>query len=261
MTTDTLYNLAIDSIQPGRYQPRKTFDPVALDELAQTLMSQGILQPLTVRPVEDQYFEIIAGERRWRAAQIAGLSHVPCILKEIDDKETALIALVENIKRQSLTPLEEAEYLAEKLVGKALNKAEVARAIGKTRGWVSNSLRLNEAPEQIKQLVRDKKIRSTHARALLTLPLEKQIEVSNVIISRGLSVQQTEKAVKDLSNGKPLPPPLKDINITHLECVLSEKMKAPVTINMRGKSSGSLTIEYYSKDELERIEKTLINRL
>lgn len=259
MTTDSLHNLAINSIRPGRYQPRKFFDPVALDELAQTLTSQGVLQPLTVRPIEGEYFEIIAGERRWRAAKIAGLTHVPCILKNYNDKETALIALAENIKRQNLTPLEESEYLAQKLVDKVLNKAEVARAIGKTRSWVSNSLRLNQAPEQIKQLIRDNKIRSTHARALLSLPLEQQMEVANLIISNGLSVQQTEKAVRDIAKGN-TSKAHKDINITHLENKLCERLNAPVTIKMTSKTTGALSIEFYSKDELNQIGRLLINQ-
>ena len=260
MTSDVLQYIDIQYIHPGKYQPRRTFNPVALDELAQSIMKQGIIEPITVRIVEDAYFEIVAGERRWRAARIAGVKYVPCILKHLSEKDTALIALIENTKREDLSPLDEAEYLAEKFANTIFSKAEIGRAIGKSREWVSNLLRLNECPAQIKTLIRNKQIEPTHGRALLKLPEEKQVEFAQTVISKKMSVQALERMVKNYKQGnKTKPPATKDINLQALEDEVSTLLNTPVKFDMKDGKAGCITIEFYSKEQMLELLRNLSN--
>ena len=256
---DSLKTLAVDLLQRGQYQPRKNFNKDALQELADSISAQGVVQPIVVRAIpRSKKFEIIAGERRWRAAQLAGLEDVPVVIKDVPDKTVMCIALIENIQREDLNPLEEAEALARLIEEFDMTHDTIAEAVGRSRSAVTNLLRLLELNSKVKQLVEAGQIDMGHARALLTLPLAKQLSVAETVIKQGLSVRATEKLVQQLSGdskqGK-AKQAVKDPNIQSLENDLSEKMGAKVTIKQQPKGKGMLQINYHSLDELEGILK------
>ncbi len=257
--SDSLKTLAVDLLQRGQYQPRKDFNKDALQELADSISAQGVVQPIVVRAMpRSKKFEIIAGERRWRAAQLAGLEDVPVVIKDVPDKTVMCIALIENIQREDLNPLEEAEALARLIEEFDMTHDTIAEAVGRSRSGVTNLLRLLELNTKVKHLVETRQIDMGHARALLALPLSEQVSAAETIIKQGLSVRATEKLVQQLlgdsKQGK-AKQASKDPNIQSLENDLSEKMGAKVTIKQQTKGRGVLQINYHSLDELDGILK------
>ncbi|MEC7876147.1 MAG: ParB/RepB/Spo0J family partition protein [Pseudomonadota bacterium] len=257
----SLKMLAIDLIERGPFQPRRDFDQDALDSLADSIKTQGLVQPILVRPVEDKNsYEIVAGERRWRAAQIAGLHDIPVIIKDVSDNEAMCIALIENIQRQDLNPLEEAGAL-ERLINEfEMTHDAVAETVGRSRPAVSNLLRLLELDNRVKKMVETGKLDMGHARALLSLSPPRQLEAALRIVKQGLSVRATENLVKQfLDNNQQNRPKKdsKDSNIARLESDLSERLAAKVSITHQSSGQGKLQISYNSLDELQGILKRL----
>jgi ParB family chromosome partitioning protein len=247
--------LDIDRIQRGRYQPRQHFDQQALQELADSISAQGIIQPIVVRP-EGNHFELIAGERRWRAAQLAGLQKVPAVIRELDSKSAAAIALIENIQREDLNPLEESQALLRLIEEFDLTHQQVADSVGRSRAAVSNLLRLLDLADPVKDQVNKGLLNMGHARALLALIRHHQIEAANQVVNRGLSVRETEQLVKKIlaeSEDKKPRVKTKDADVQRLENRISEKLGAPVTINRGKKGSGQLVINFHSNEELDGI--------
>ena len=249
-----LQALPIEYMQRGKYQPRKDINPEKLQELADSIKSQGIIQPIVVRQIAFQKYEIIAGERRWRAAQLAGLSEVPVVIKEIDDRAAMAIALIENIQREDLNPLEEAESLKRLLDEFNMTHQLVAEAIGKSRTTVTNLLRLMELHPEVKKLLLSNQIEMGHARALLSLDGHKQVAIANKVVKEGLTVRATERLVKE-SNDAPKVQNTKviDNNTLRLQDELTAKLGAKVTIDHKENGSGKLVITYSSLDELDGI--------
>ena len=250
-----LSELDIDQIQRGKYQPRQVFDQQALQELADSIRSQGIVQPIVVRP-EGNHYELVAGERRWRAAQIAGLQKIPAVVRDLDSKAAAAIALIENIQREDLNPLEESQALMRLINEFDLTHQQVADSVGRSRASVSNLLRLLDLAEPVKDQVNRGLLDMGHARALLTLIRHDQIEVANIVVNRGLSVRETELLVKRTLNGvtqeKPTSNEL-DPDIKRLETRVSEKLGAAVKIKSGKKGAGQLIVSFHNSDELEGI--------
>ena len=252
---DGLMELDIDRIQRGRYQPRQVFEPEALQELADSIRAQGIVQPIVVRP-EGNHFELVAGERRWRAAQLAGLQKVPAVIRELDARSAAAIALIENIQREDLNPLEEAQAFLRLIEEFDLTHQQVAESVGRSRAAVSNLIRLLDLAEPVKQQVNKGLLDMGHARALLALIRHDQVEVAKLVINRGLSVRETEQLVKktlaaqDTTRPKPAAP---DPDIKRLEGKISEKLGAGVKIKPGKKGSGQLVISFHSSAELDGI--------
>lgn len=248
--------LPIELLQRGKYQPRKEMNPEKLQDLANSIAMQGIVQPIVVRHISPQQYEIVAGERRWRAAQLAGLQDVPVIIKEMDDRTAMAISLIENIQREDLNVLEEAEALQRLLIEFEMTHQQIADAVGKSRATVTNFLRLLELAPEVKKMLVNKQLEMGHARALLSLTTEQQIEAARKITNQGLSVRLTEKLVKDIQN-----PPQKiepknfviDVDVRSLQNDLSEKFGAKVQIESNEKGKGKLIIHYSNLDELEGI--------
>lgn len=253
-----LRRLPVEWLKPGKYQPRRDMAADALEELASSIRAQGVIQPIVVRPLADDEFEIIAGERRWRAAQMAELEQVPCVVKAVPDEAAVAIALIENIQREDLNAMEEAVAL-KRLMGEfELTHQEVADAVGKSRAAVTNLLRLNSLNDDVKRLLEHGDIEMGHARALLALGGEKQSETARTVAGRGLSVRETEKLVKKVLEGKPakVEKPV-DPDIRRLETTLSERFGAKVAINNGARGKGKVVINYGSLDELDGILRHL----
>ena len=254
--SDGLTEIDIDRIQRGRFQPRQTFTPETLQELADSIRAQGVVQPIVVRP-EGDHFELVAGERRWRAAQLAGLQKIPAVVRELDSRSTAAIALIENIQREDLNPLEEAQAFHRLIEEFDLTHQEVADSVGRSRAAVSNYLRLLDLADPVKEQVNKGLLNMGHARALLALIRHDQIEVAKLVINRGLSVRETELLVKKTlaaqpSDKKPAPAKV-DPDVRRLESDLSEKLGANVKIKPGKKGSGQLIIHFHSSAELDGI--------
>lgn len=252
-------SMPLENIKPGAYQPRVQFEPESLQELADSIRAQGVIQPIVVRAVEGGY-EIIAGERRWRAAQLAGLDRIPVIIREVDDETAVALALIENIQRENLNPLEEATALKRLVEDFQLTHQEAAQAVGRSRSTVSNLLRLLELTTEVRELVAVRKLEMGHARALLGLDEARQIRAAREVVGKQLSVRQTEALVRQLLN----PPPKKkrtfDPDIQRLQDQLAERLCAVVKIQHSSKGKGKLVISYNSSDELEGIIGHLKNR-
>jgi ParB family chromosome partitioning protein len=260
---DELLRLPLDLLQRGKYQPRLDMRPESLTELAASIKAQGIVQPIVVRPVgtplpgASQRYEIIAGERRWRAAQQAGLAEIPAIVRRVPDEAAVAMALIENIQRENLNPLEEARAL-ERLVGDFdLTHQAAAEAVGRSRVTVTNLLRLLELADEVKTLVAERSIEMGHARALLGLTNRRQqAEVAALVAKRQLSVRDTEALVRRLlapPGGSSAAPPPGDADVRRLETELGEKLGAKVTFKQQSGGRGQLVIAYSSLDELEGI--------
>jgi len=250
-----LGEIDIDRIQRGKYQPRQNFDQQSLQELADSIRSQGIVQPIVVRP-EGDHFELVAGERRWRAAQIAGLQKIPAVVRDLDSKSAAAIALIENIQREDLNPLEEAHGLMRLIDEFDLTHQQVADSVGRSRASVSNLLRLLDLADPVKELVNRGLLDMGHARALLGLIRHDQIEVANIVVKRGLSVRETEALVKQVLKGGPDKKAVaekSDPDIRRLETRISEKLGAAVKIKSGKQGSGQLVVSFHNSDELEGI--------
>lgn len=248
-------SLPVERIRRGAYQPRVHFDPEALEELAASIRSQGVLQPIVVRPAAGGY-ELIAGERRWRAAQLAGLPEIPAVVRELDDTAAAAIALIENIQRENLNPLEQANALQRLIDEFGMTHQQVADAVSRSRAGVTNLLRLRELSEEIKNLLNEGELDMGHARALLAVPKNAQAELARKVARQGLSVRETELLVRKFlssKDGAGAPPPRRDPDIARLEQSLADRLGAKVNIRHGNKGQGKLVIHYKSSDELEGI--------
>jgi ParB family chromosome partitioning protein len=247
--------LPVEFLQRGKFQPRKDIDPESLKELAASIKTQGVIQPIVVRPVDNDKYEIIAGERRWRASQMAGLQEVPVIVRHIDDRAALAIALIENIQRQDLNVLEEAEALKRLVEEFELTHQQVADAVGKSRAMISNLLRLLDLHPEVKKWLSQNQLEMGHARALLSLPADKQVEIGDKVIKQDLTVRAVEKLIKELNN--PSSPvndkPKTDMDTLRLQQELSEKIGAKVVINHQRNGKGKLVLNYTSLEELEGI--------
>lgn len=249
-----LQKLPIEFLQPGRYQPRKDMSPEALEELASSIRSQGVIQPIVVRQLAPEKYEIIAGERRWRAAQLAQLDNVPCIIKDVPDEAAVAIALIENIQREDLNAMEEAQALDRLLVEFELTHQEVAEAVGKSRTAVTNLLRLNNLNDDVKRMLEHGDIEMGHARALLALEGEQQSEAANVVSGKGLTVRDTENYVRKLQQPEPeKAEKAADPDVKRLESRLSESLGAPVNIAHNAKGKGKVVINFSSLEQLDGI--------
>lgn len=248
-----LRDLPVEQVRPGKYQPRSVFDPDRLEELADSIRRQGVIQPVVVRDLGNGDFELIAGERRWRAAQIAGIDVIPAIVREVADDVAIAMALVENIQREDLNPLEEASALRRLVDEFELTHQEAAEAVGRSRSAVSNLLRLLELSAEVRELVDDRHLEMGHARALLALPDALQPQAAREVVRRQLSVRETEQLVKRLQ--KPVKPRSRavDPDILRLQEDLTERLCARVRIQHNAKGRGKLVIAYNSADELEGI--------
>jgi len=253
--TRELQHLPLDLIQRGKYQPRRDMDPQALEELAHSIKNHGVMQPIVVRPVSGGRFEIIAGERRWRASQQAGLEKVPALVREVPDEAAIAMALIENIQREDLNPIEEAVALQRLQQEFQLTQQQVADAVGKSRVSISNLLRLIALPEEIKTLLSHGDLEMGHARALLGLPAEQQVEGARHVVARGLTVRQTEALVRQWLSSKETPKAEAKIDpdISRLEQRLAERLGSPVQIKHGQKGKGQLVIRYSSLDELQGV--------
>ena len=262
---EELQNLPIDLLQRGRYQPRVDMRPETLQELAESIKAQGVVQPIVVRPLSEsapgqpRRYEIIAGERRWRAAQLAGLHEIPAVIRDVPDNAAVAMALIENIQRENLNPLEEARALERLIKEFDMTHAAAAEAVGRSRAAVSNLLRLLDLTEEVKQLVEKRELEMGHARALLALEQPRQqAEVAALVVKKKLSVRETEALVKRL-----LAQPAgaaddssrrrEDPNIAKLETELSEKLGAKVRVQHSPSGKGKLIISYHTLDELDGI--------
>ena len=250
-----LQSLAVTSITAGKYQPRRHFDEDALQELAESIKTQGVIEPIIVRSIAGGRFELIAGERRWRASQLAGLAEIPALVRNIDDRSAIAIALIENIQREDLSPLEEAQSLSRLIAEFKLTHQQAADAVGRSRAAVSNLLRLLDLPEEIRNLLDKGAIEMGHARALLTLPEPRAIALARKAVDNDWTVRELEAAVRsatELPKGKPAKPK-RDADIESLENELGEKLGARVAINHGRGGRGKLVISYHSLDELDGI--------
>jgi ParB family chromosome partitioning protein len=249
-------SLAVDLIQRGRYQPRRRFDEDRLRELADSIVAQGMVQPIVVRPTGKQGYEIIAGERRWRAAQLAGLAEVPVVVRDVDDQGAMAMALIENIQRDDLNPLEEATALHRLLNEFELTHQEVAQAVGKSRTTVTNLIRLLDLNPEVKQLVEDGALEMGHARALLALEGVAQTEAARQVAAKGLSVRETESLVRRLNQPhKPAAGPSieDDPDVRRLLDDLTDRLGARVALQQGAGGKGRLVISYNTLEELEGI--------
>ncbi|TNC90099.1 MAG: chromosome partitioning protein ParB, partial [Thalassolituus sp.] len=252
-----LRHLPVEWVQPGRYQPRRDIQPEALEELAASIKAQGLMQPIVVRPLPGQTdrFEIIAGERRWRATQLAQLDKVPALVRDVPDEAAIAMALIENIQREDLNPMEEAMALHRLQNEFELTQMEVAEAVGKNRATVANLLRLMNLNDDVKKMLEHGDIEMGHARALLGLSGDQQSTAANDVVSRALTVRQTEALVRNLQSGsgkkeadsRPNP------DVQRLERMLGEKLGARVAIQHSAKGKGKLVINYTNLDELDGI--------
>ncbi|KRW61015.1 ParB/RepB/Spo0J family partition protein [Pseudomonas sp. TTU2014-080ASC] len=250
-----LQYLPLDLIQRGKYQPRRDMDPAALEELASSIKTHGVMQPIVVRPIGGGRYEIIAGERRWRASQQAAVDKIPAMVRELSDESAIAMALIENIQREDLNPVEEAMALQRLQQEFQLTQQQVADAVGKSRVTISNLLRLIALPDEIKTLLSHGDLEMGHARALLGLPLEQQVEGARHVVARGLTVRQTEALVRLWLNTKEKPATTTkaDPDISRLEQRLAERLGSPVQIKHGNKGKGKLVISYSSLDELQGV--------
>ena len=253
---DSFLQLPLEQLQRGRYQPRRDMNPVALQELADSIKAQGIMQPIVVRALaEAGRFEIVAGERRWRAAQMAGLDVIPALVRDISDDTAMAMALIENIQREDLNPMEQATAMHRFVEEFDLTHQQIAEAVGKARATVSNLLRLMALPREVKTLLEHGDLEMGHARALLALPEQQQTEAARLIVAKGFSVRQTESLVRSLLAAKENPSETKrvDPNVADLQQSLIDKLGAAVQINYNKKGQGKLIISYNSFEELDGI--------
>ena len=260
---DALRDIPVELLQRGQYQPRVDMRQDTLDDLAASIKAQGVVQPIVVRPIAssggEKRYEIIAGERRWRAAQLAGLGEVPAVVREIADEAAIAMALIENIQRENLNPLEEARALDRLIREFGLTHAEAAQAVGRSRASVSNLLRLQDLSEKVKPMLEDRQLEMGHARALLAIqnPTQ-QLDAARQVVKKGLSVRETERLVRRMLDTGKKPPPkpaAPNADVRRLEIEVSEKLGAKVSVQHTAKGAGKLVISYNSLDELDGILK------
>ena len=249
-----LAQLPVDRLRPGRYQPRTRMDPASIEELAASVRVQGVIQPILVRPVEDDRYEIIAGERRWRAARAAGLAQVPVVVREVPDNTALAMALIENIQREDLNPLEEAAGIQRLIDEFRMTHEAAAQAVGRSRSAVTNLLRLLSLAKPVQDLLMQGALDMGHARALLAVDAERQVALAQRVVALGLSVRETEQLVGERAAVPKKPekrPARKDRDIVALEEELSETLGAKVTIAHGKHGHGRLTVDYGSLDQLD----------
>jgi ParB family chromosome partitioning protein len=256
---EALLNLPVSRIRPGKYQPRTRMDQQALAELAASIRSQGLMQPLLVRPVDRDRYELIAGERRWRAAQMAGLEEVPALVREVADDAALAMSLIENIQRENLNPMEEAAGLQRLLDEFKMTHEQAAESVGRSRSTTSNLLRLLKLAKPVQEMVMEGALEMGHARALLALEGARQVELAHRVAARGLSVRETEALVQGLMRGAPARRRGKkaDRDLARLEEEVSERLGTTVEIRAARKGSGKLVLHYSSLDHLEQLLKKL----
>lgn len=250
-----LREIPVDLIQRGRFQPRRDMDPAALQELADSIRQQGVMQPVVVRPISEGRFELIAGERRWRATQMAELDRIPAIIRDVPDDAAIAMALIENIQRENLNPVEEAFALQRLQEEFGLTQAQVAEAVGKSRTTITNLLRLISLSEDVRVMLEHGDLEMGHGRAMLTLEPEQQMQVARQVVAKSLSVRQTEALVRQIQQQKPdnKSKAQVDPNIRALQDDLAERLGARVSIAHGQRGKGKLVIEYTSLDELDGI--------
>ena len=255
---DELRNLPADVIRPGRYQPRSVFDEEKLAELADSIRAQGVVQPIVVRPMGDGEYELIAGERRWRAAQLAGIEAIPAVVRDVSDEVSVAMALIENIQREDLNPLEEATALRRLIDDFQMTLQEAADAVGRSRPAVSNLLRLLELMQEVKDLIDMRRIEMGHARALLSLDDTLQVQAAREVVRKQLSVRETENLVRRLQQSMKMKGQRRvDPDILRLQNRISEQLGARVRIQHLASGKGKLTIAYNNADEFEGILERL----
>ena len=256
--SDSIKMIKVRDIEPNKNQPRKTFDKEKLEILSSSIATHGIVQPILVKPNINGTYMIVAGERRWRAAKLAKIKEVPCVIRQLDEPAVMEIALIENLQREDLNPIEEAEGYRRLMETCELTQEEVAEKVGRSRSAVANSLRLNNLSERVKQMVIDGKLSQGHARALLSITDDnEQFELAKFIIEKGLNVRQVEKLVSDTSENKKKPKTKQVTGMmkkyfSEVENDLGSRLGTKVKIS-EGANKGKIEIEYYSKDDLERI--------
>lgn len=252
-----LRELPLDLIQRGRFQPRRDMDPESLTELAESIRQQGVMQPVVVRPIGEGDFELIAGERRWRAAQQAGLDRIPALIRDVPDEAAIAMALIENIQRENLNPIEEALALQRLQEEFGLTQGQVAEAVGKSRTTITNLLRLTALSQEVRVMLEHGDLEMGHGRAMLTLPPEQQVPLARQVVAKALSVRQTELLVRQMQEkaGKAAKPRRQeqDPDIRRLQESLSDRLGASVAISHGRRGKGKLVIEYNSLDELDGI--------
>lgn len=250
---DELRELSIDSLVPGRHQPRRAFDDAALAELANSIRAQGVVQPLVVRPAAGGKYEIVAGERRWRAAKLAGLKAVPAVIRNMDERTTMAVALVENIQRADLNPLEEALALHKLIKECGLTHDKCAEAVGKSRAAVSNLLRLMDLNDDVQQLVRDARLSLGHAKVLLGVEGPRQSALAKTAVEQQLSVRQVEALVQAQGAAKPKAKTAKGGKGHKLESELAQRLGLSVKLQQNEQGRGKLTIAFKSQAELDKL--------
>ena len=263
-SNDGLKNLPVEYLQRGQYQPRVDMRQDSLEELADSIKAQGVVQPIVARPISKkdgiQRYEIIAGERRWRAAQMAGLAEIPAVIRDVPDESAIAMALIENIQRENLNPLEEARALDRLIREFDLTHAEAAKAVGRSRASVSNLLRLQDLSDKVKPMLEDRQLEMGHARALLAISnATQQLDAARQVVKKGLSVRETEKLIRRILDGGSSKPakktPAQNADIRRLEIEVSEKLGAKVKVDHTAKGAGQIVIKYNSLDELDGILK------
>jgi ParB family chromosome partitioning protein len=250
---EALQNIKVSLLQPGKYQPRTRMDKESLGELAESIKAQGVMQPVLVRPVGGGKYEIIAGERRWRAAQLAGLGEVPALIREVADEAALAMSLIENIQRENLNPLEEALGIQRLISEFGMTHQAASEALGSSRSAVSNLLRLLNLAAPVQELLMQGKIDMGHARALLSLSAAKQIETANLVVHKGLSVRETEKLVYQIEHPVVKHHPQRDRDLLRLQENFSAKLGAQVVITPGKKGKGTILIHYESLEQLDGI--------
>jgi ParB family chromosome partitioning protein len=257
---DSLQHFPLDMIQPGKYQPRVDMSQESLEELADSIRAQGLVQPIVVRPVGDGRYEIVAGERRWRASRMAGLESVPALIKDVSDRSAIAMALIENIQRENLNPMEEANALFRLREEFELTHQQAAEAVGKSRASVTNLLRLRNLNDAVKKLVENCDLEMGHARALLALEGEIQTDTASQIVEKGLSVRETEQLIRRLLNPKKAQQKQSDSDmdeISEIEQFIKQKLDAAFSIKHSASGKGRLVINYRNVDELKKIIKRI----
>ncbi len=255
--SDTMRDIPVEFLQKGKYQPRRDISEAGLDELADSIKQQGVIQPVVVRAISTDRYEIIAGERRWRAAQRAGLSDIPCVIRNVPDEAAIAMSLVENIQREDLNAIEEAFALQRLMQEFALTHQQTADAVGKSRTTVTNLLRLLNLTEATRLLVERGDLEMGHARALLALTGQDQQQTARTIVAKGLTVRETENLIRKTLNPSKIKPPQKDTNTKHLQNKISEHLGSPVLLKHKPRGKGELVIKYSSLDQLDGILKRI----
>jgi ParB family transcriptional regulator, chromosome partitioning protein len=255
---EALLTLPVARIRPGRYQPRTKMDQQALAELAASIRSQGLMQPLLVRPVDRERYELIAGERRWRAAQMAGLEEVPALVRDVPDEAALAMSLIENIQRENLNPMEEAAGVQRLIEEFKMTHEQAADAVGRSRSATTNLLRLLKLAKPVQEMLMEGALDMGHARALLALDAARQIEAGNRVAAKGLSVRETEALVQTMLRGRVARPKKNtDRDLARLEEEVSERLGTTVEIRPARKGAGKLLLHYSSLDHLEQLLKRL----